>query len=359
MEVPSDKRIFNNLQALRGIAALLVCAFHFRYLINETWSEILFSNGQIGVQVFFMISGFIMVHTTSRIKGNYNQQALKFFVNRLIRIVPLYYLCTFIYIADDINDGYLDTHGTTLLNSLLFIFSPAGLTAGKIFSPSLEVGWSLNYEMMFYLIFTLSVFFGIHKMRFLYIWFIATVFVIPIVLIGKIPSHHTIVSDYPFSYLNIISNPILLHFLFGISLAIIVPKLKFTRISCIVLLVVAFILFLIYMMGFTGLPQNVWFDLIFCGFLVFSILINDYHTKGFQFPAFLDKFGNMSYSFYLLHPIILGYLPLLISVATFLSDLNGISLFVFAIALTIFCSWIFYETIEVKLTRMLRRIVKT
>ena len=55
-----------NLQVLRGIAALLVCCFHARIILNgETnYGDVFFGRGGIGVPIFFIISGFIMVYTT-------------------------------------------------------------------------------------------------------------------------------------------------------------------------------------------------------------------------------------------------------------------------------------------------------
>jgi exopolysaccharide production protein ExoZ len=350
MEINSEKRIFNNLQALRGIAALLVCAFHYRYIINETWSEVLFANGWIGVQIFFIISGFIMVHTTSRIKSNFQAGAKKFLVSRIIRIVPLYYICTFLFIVDDLNDGYLIENGSRLLHSLLFIYPEKTL---KI-NPSLEVGWSLNYEMMFYFLFTVAILFGLNKLRFLYIWFFIVIFLIPLLLLGEISSNYKSYMEYPWGYINFISNPILMHFLLGVILAQIIPKLKISKSVANSMMILSFVLLFVYITDTTGIPINNWFDLLAGGFVVFSVLINDFHEKGLKLPSIFVKLGDMSYSFYLVHPIVIGYIPLLFLKLSFLKQLKGTPLFVFTLLLTLICSWIFYKTVEVTLTNYLR-----
>ncbi len=292
-----------------------------------------------------------MVHTTSRIKSNFKTGAKKFLVNRIIRIVPLYYICTFIFIADDLNDGYLIENGSRLLHSLLFIYPEKSL---KIL-PSLEVGWSLNYEMMFYVLFTVAILFGLNKLRFLYIWFFIFIFIVPLLLVGEISVNYKRYMEYPWGYINFISNPILMHFLLGVILAQIIPKLKISKTLAISLMILSFILLFVYITDSTGIPINNWYDLIVGGFVVFSVLINDFHEKGLQLPAFMVKLGDMSYSFYLLHPIVIGYIPLLFLKLTFLEKLNGFPLFVFTILLTIICSWIFYKIVEVNLTNYLRK----
>ena len=66
---------------LRGLAALAVVVYHTAYLINGAHTDFL------GVCVFFVISGFIMTLVS-------RETADRFLVKRLVRIVPLYWICT-------------------------------------------------------------------------------------------------------------------------------------------------------------------------------------------------------------------------------------------------------------------------
>src|ERR1041385_6447525 len=81
------------LQALRGIAALLVVFTHARYYLSKTpsWdmAEALFRPGAFGVDLFFLISGFIMVYTTTDADGSFGY-SVRFWIKRISRIWPVY-----------------------------------------------------------------------------------------------------------------------------------------------------------------------------------------------------------------------------------------------------------------------------
>ncbi|WP_051124346.1 acyltransferase family protein [Erwinia tracheiphila] len=90
------KNKIESIQILRGLAALAVVLFHYRFYLvpdgaDRTVPDSLFSWGGIGVDLFFVISGFIMVYVTDG-KGYGLKTSVSFIVNRLIRIVPMYYL---------------------------------------------------------------------------------------------------------------------------------------------------------------------------------------------------------------------------------------------------------------------------
>ena len=133
-----------NLQVLRGLAALGVVFYHTDFRLAGDWHTD-FS----GVAIFFVISGFIMCFIT-------REDADDFLVKRFIRIVPMYWLCTFVLIGLGYRFGLLrpstwttnTTLATDLPRSLLFL--PAEKT------PLLGVGWTLNFEIYFYLVFGLA-----------------------------------------------------------------------------------------------------------------------------------------------------------------------------------------------------------
>lgn len=129
----------NNLQVLRAVAAFWVVLLHTELYILG-WRVV----GGFGVDIFFVISGFIM----ARICITDSQ---KFFVRRLVRIVPLYWAATIVIFAIAMLAPSLlhaaKTSSIELVKSLLFI--PFRKGSGKI-QPLLFVGWTLNYEMFFY-----------------------------------------------------------------------------------------------------------------------------------------------------------------------------------------------------------------
>jgi exopolysaccharide production protein ExoZ len=139
---------------LRGIAALLVVFVHLEALgamAGLPGNATFFGNS--GVDLFFVISGMIMVMTTA---GG-RQTPLGFLRNRLTRIAPLYWTITFMVFAIALAAPALMQSTTAdpvqLLKSLAFVPSPR---ADGMMFPTVFVGWSLNYEMMFYLLFALG-----------------------------------------------------------------------------------------------------------------------------------------------------------------------------------------------------------
>lgn len=149
------------LQTLRGIAASLVVIDH-AILRHAEWSDYpaivevaAQYSGTLGVAVFFVISGYIMIHTAGDQFGRPGA-ALSFLHKRIVRIVPLYWLATALEVALRLRKG-----GTIdpqqLLASLFFI--PQPVAQGDYMRPLLGVGWTLNYEMFFYCIFAAALIF--------------------------------------------------------------------------------------------------------------------------------------------------------------------------------------------------------
>lgn len=105
--------------------------------------------GSAGVNIFFVISGFIMVHITNE---DTTTTPLQFWSKRLIRIVPIYWACTLLaFAATKIVPAYFFGNASfqNLATSLFFV--PDLLPRGKL-SPVLVVGWTLNLEMPFYML---------------------------------------------------------------------------------------------------------------------------------------------------------------------------------------------------------------
>lgn len=144
---------------LRAIAAVLVVIFHLKLSLPEAYFS--FTFGYAGVDIFFIISGFVMAHTTRDLALNSTffsrfQAALEFMRKRLIRIVPLYYMGLIIASRRDLMDGVISLN---LIKDLMF-FPHQHATYIDILRPNLIQGWTLNYEMFFYGLFAFSLLFG-------------------------------------------------------------------------------------------------------------------------------------------------------------------------------------------------------
>ena len=140
----------NNIQVLRAFAATVVILFHTGFTFSH-----LHTFGSFGVDIFFVISGYIMARI---LDPRLNASSESFLRHRILRIVPPYWfftLCLFCvaYVAPQWMESTQVMHGTRadgmeLLKSLLFI--PYLKSSGYI-QPLLGPGWTLNFEMFFYL----------------------------------------------------------------------------------------------------------------------------------------------------------------------------------------------------------------
>jgi exopolysaccharide production protein ExoZ len=295
-----------------------------------------------------------MVHTTRNSNSNSGKQSLEFFKRRIIRIVPMYYLCTLIFIAHNLGPSFLHLNGKHLLYSLLFI-SPMTLPEGPSYGrPLLEIGWTLNYEIIFYLFFTFSLFFYKYKYQILFSIFILISIILPLILTGGFGISYTVYHDYGWNYFNLISNPIILNFAVGVIIGLVAHKITLPAILLKIMLLLSILLFLFYVFTFPMKSINLVTDLFFCGFLVIAFILNDLSPGGIKslsFPVFL---GNISYSLYLIHPITIAYSQV-ISNKYYPLALKEYNIFFFVVIIvTIILAWVMYELLEKGMTRFLR-----
>ena len=150
-------RHLSNIQVLRGLAALMVLMYHIPdELTDRGWANP-FPNmtvGAAGVDIFFVISGFIMVYSTARVFQKPGA-GIRFLLRRVARVVPLYWAITTIFVFLTIRASrhltppdYSIPH---IVASYLFLFYPRP-EYGDF--PLYLQGWTLNYEMFFYLCFS-------------------------------------------------------------------------------------------------------------------------------------------------------------------------------------------------------------
>lgn len=167
----------------------------YRDFKPENQIELFFAKyGNIGVDIFFVLSGFIMAFSISSRKI----KASRFFYARLTRILPAYWIATLIFILTISQTSWGATH---ILNNFgwkeffySLAFAPHEHLSGIGLHPVLTVGWTLNYEIFFYVILTLSIIFFKDKAIIFSIAIITTlpIFSNSIYNLGSIPSSHLI-----------------------------------------------------------------------------------------------------------------------------------------------------------------------
>ena len=147
-------KTYNSIQYLRGIAAILVVIFHLAPPLEQMGYGGQWPVGlSAGVDIFFVISGFVM--WTSTVGRTVTPGA--FYRKRLIRIVPLYWLLTSVMAAlllvmpSAFNTAVF--RAPHVIASYLFV--PMRNPGKAAMEPLLFPGWTLNYEMFFYLLFGL------------------------------------------------------------------------------------------------------------------------------------------------------------------------------------------------------------
>ncbi|MEO8374105.1 MAG: acyltransferase [Sphingomonas bacterium] len=145
-------REYWSIQYLRGLAATMVVIYH----LGQPLARMGYSGGwpsglAAGVDIFFVISGFVMWVTTRTRPLSTSQ----FYIKRLVRIVPLYWIMTSVMLA------ILLVAPSVMQTSVFqprhvvasYFFFPVQNPGKEAMEPLLFAGWTLNYEILFYAIF--------------------------------------------------------------------------------------------------------------------------------------------------------------------------------------------------------------
>ncbi|MCP1455015.1 MULTISPECIES: acyltransferase family protein [Pseudomonas] len=281
--------MLNSIQALRTLAAWLVVFHHYLQIVqnNQLTGPLptaLHLYGNIGVDLFFIISGFVIY--LSAFEKNITPTT--FAMHRLSRIVPAYWLFTLI------SSEILLTAPTFipltqfepifLLKSLFFI--PAQNPSGIGLFPLLTVGWTLNYEMIFYTVFLLCL-------------FLPKSFRLPGLFIGIIVLQNF--STKLGSNFKFYENKIIYEFLIGIAIALAYKIGLIQRLNS--LAAVALTITAGWMLVHFGpVTHNPWTFGIACALIVIAAISKE---KLFDKLGWITKLGDWSYSTYLCHVLIM------------------------------------------------------
>ena len=203
------KHTYTGIQALRFVAAMLVVLAHSTAMVNERMHLDMFKwrAGWSGVDIFFVISGFVMAISSGGLMQRVNGWKI-FITRRLIRIVPLYWVATTIkLVAILVLPSLALDSPLELWNTIAsYLFIPTFDDKSLLAAPLLKVGWTLNYEMLFYAIFTMALLLGKSPLK-----FTATIFALAVAInIFSTPS-------VPFLYGFL--EPILMEFVMGMLVA--------------------------------------------------------------------------------------------------------------------------------------------
>jgi exopolysaccharide production protein ExoZ len=333
------------IQVLRGVAALLVVLHHTleESLVSSTpptSPDWLTTFGAAGVDIFFVISGFIMLHVSFS-QGRPPDTTLPFLAKRIARIYPFYWVC----IA-----------ATMLLWSVgfykLLIPSFGMISSSLLLLPSehrvIGIAWTLVYEMYFYLLFSITLFRGSQLVS-----LIATTILI---LIGMALGNF-ISSDPVRSFLK---NPIALEFCYGMFLAYLFQRrADFTHIARPLWIIgfacIAAAPLWIDHPNTNGLPDAI--RILVWGIpavLVVASFLSMRIGAGSRAMQLAVAIGDASYAIYLTHPfVMISYARLLHSSKSF-SNLPQVSMIPFVVLTSALLGLVAHRALEAPLIKVAR-----
>lgn len=273
IQLPPGKNMrnkkLNYIQLLRAIAAIAVVMFHAsvatgKYSDFPARSSGILSFGTHGVDLFFVISGFVIFYANSQMAPGV------FLRRRLERIVPIYWILTLLAVPFALHSATAQFSWTKLLASLSFV-SFLGQS-----NPVLYVGWTLEFEMLFYLCTALAMLLPRYR------WPAVCIAIAALVGIGALRQ----TSD---PALDFLTAPVMLEFLAGIVIAQWIQNRSIGKLEILAILIAGAMVVLLkhdYRLLWLGLPA--------------ALLVWGGAALGERpLPAWLVAMGDASYSIYL------------------------------------------------------------
>ncbi|MFB6449245.1 acyltransferase family protein [Bradyrhizobium tunisiense] len=261
----------SGLQIARGLAALSIVYFHSWVILlsfpkdTDQPIQVLKLWGYLSIDFFFAISGFVICLVVSRSKF----LVRSFLIKRAFRLYPMYWLCLLAYAATGLLRGPVPTETVGY-----FLYSATLLPTNGY--PFYDVAWSLQHEMLFYVVAAITVpIIGLRGLSFLLFASASTAIWL------DVPLHNLPISKYHADFLA------------GVLAFMSQPHLrKFGSIAPFVIGACG-----IYFVATRGLADY------FC-FPFFALITAAANFEGKDAPA--ERLGDISYSMYLVHPLVFG-----------------------------------------------------
>ncbi|WP_293969100.1 acyltransferase [Sphingopyxis sp.] len=276
----------HSIQLMRAIAAMLVVLFHVHqaFAIRFTTpffaaESYLFAFGAVGVHIFFVISGFIMVYTNPPGKAF---AAKTFFRRRLLRIYPIYWLCAALYLAVHVLIGQAYALGLREAAGALLLLPG---NASSIIGPA----WTLAFEMYFYLCFGLAMLAGSGRGLTILIGFFTI----------SVAAGAVVQIDHP--AWTLVTSSLLLEFIAGAAIGWLLVSGKLPRRGGLTITVLAIILFGAGIAaGYERAPSVVMWG-VPSVMLILGLAMHEAARAPSALVRKLGHFGDSSYALYLIH----------------------------------------------------------
>ncbi|WP_345952713.1 acyltransferase [Mucilaginibacter sp. PAMB04168] len=287
----------DSVQVMRAFAAVSVLFFHGTHIIDNKLNFLFLNNffdaGYSGVDVFFVISGFIILHTCMGKDFN----AFTFLKKRFVRIYPVYWVVTLaVIIAYQIAPEGVQPYK----EDWRIILGSLALVPQKIYI--IGIAWTLTFELLFYVVFAVA--YSIGK-KFLF----AVLFVWAAVILALYAADVKPASVA----LNMLVNPIIIEFFFGCLIAYFYNRYREFKYHYI-LSTIGFIWFAVNWVIYWTAKNNdadafsTYISRVYLFGVPAAILISGivFYKKSIA-PLFV-YIGNASYSLYLIHGTVISIL---------------------------------------------------
>ncbi len=342
------------IQALRGVAILAVVVFHLMSIeIKYSGGDLLLPDflrlGQSGVDLFFVISGFVMV-TVTRGRFARNREIGRFLWGRLSRIYPTYWFYFFLTAAVFlIRPNWVNSsqgHQAELFSSFFLLPNRQ--------PPLVMVVWSLIHELWFYAVFAVLLKFNEKRLlSSLLVWGMIVATANAFATIANLSAG-----------VRIVLHPYTFEFIIGALVAIFVASECSRKVSSRMSLMVVIVLFLV------GLPLVYVFDILkeagimrvsiigtLYGLLMLSLATLE-REKKFIVPRFLQSIGDISYTVYLSHVLILSALGRLWAMANPARNslVDNMIVCLLMVASVVSYGWIGYRLVELPILGVAHRL---
>lgn len=348
----STSQRLDSVQAMRALAALLVTvrhaaqeAEHF-FGITVPFDTTPLSNG---VDLFFVISGFIIYHSSAKFFTG-NGRIGHFLYTRIVRIVPLYFIFTtlMVFVTIFFESGLRAT--TFDINQIIhsYLFLPYQRGDGEI-KPVLALGWTLNYEMLFYVIFSF------------FLWMPRKSAAVSIVILLAIMA-----ASRPFFEFSTIlrawTNSLILEFGFGIVIGLAYERFgKLVRNPSLIPFAIAAGIGLVALyicnlpwLPISNAPRFITAGVPAAAVMAAAIFLLPDRIEA-NIPKWITALGDSSYSLYLCHRFVQRPFQILLTKSALAPSVAGWAYFIGAIMLAVAAGHIVYLMLERPLLRWLRR----
>ena len=299
------------IQLLRGIASILVVLLHITINYQEKTGHSflfnIFSFGGSGVDMFFVLSGFII--TYSNLPYLAQPAAIgKFLKRRIIRIFPIYWIIITIFLILQLAfPSFYNTHFDTGISNVIqtYLVLPGHNMLNG-------VSWSLTNELFFYFLFTMALIIPNKKYS---LFLLITYFIFLIVFSIAIP---VVANDNP--YMGVLIFPMNIEFFLGVFIVLIVKRVSKKWVYP--LLVSGVLLFLVgtflnnggieVVSSSSNQALNRVLLLGFPSFLIIMSVVKIELSRTIKMPNIFLQLGDASYSIYLIHlPIVAAFFKVL------------------------------------------------